>query len=322
MKWKQIIADYLTFTRNERIGVITIFLLISLSILLSIFSATDATSRKVPDTAWLNAVRNLEQNPADDKNSMYDSNNAITYQYDPSKNSFNNRPEVKLFYFDPNTISKGEWQKLGLRDKTIGTIQNYLTKGGRFKKPEDLKRVYGLHNDEYERLVPFVRIGDKPAKEQNSDLAVRRTEEKPTFNNTSRYSILDINSADTTAFISLPGIGSKLAARIVNFRDKLGGFYGIEQVRETFGLPDSTFQKIKQYLKLENNATAIRKININTTTVNELKAHPYIRYSIANPIIAYRNQHGSFANIEELKKIMIITDEVYKKISPYLTLGL
>jgi len=124
--------------------------------------------------------------------------------------------------------------------------------------------------------------------------------------------------ADTTAFISLPGIGSKLAARIINFRDKLGGFYSVEQVKETFGLPDSTYQKIKQYLNLEN--PSVKKININTATVDELKAHPYIKYILANPIVAYRNEHGLFSKIEDVKKVMVVTEEVYSRIAPYLSL--
>ncbi len=201
-----------------------------------------------------------------------------------------------MFYFDPNTLSKEGWEKLGLREKTIQTIQNYIGKGGHFKKPEDLQRVYGLHKDEYERLAPYIKIepgsseNEKPFLTENKNAS----EAKPDFTKTSRFSIIDINKADTSAFISLPGIGSKLAARIVNFRDKLGGFYTVEQVRETFGLPDSTFQKIRQYLVLENNS--VKKININTATIDELKAHPYIKYNIANPIIAYRNQHGPFSN--------------------------
>jgi competence ComEA-like helix-hairpin-helix protein len=98
----------------------------------------------------------------------------------------------------------------------------------------------------------------------------------------------------------------------------LGGFYSIDQVGETFGLPDSTFQKIKQYLTIQNQT--IKKININSANVEELKTHPYIRYNLANPIVAYRSAHGSFSSIEDLKKIMIITEEVYQRISPYLTL--
>ena len=88
------------------------------------------------------------------------------------------------------------------------------------------------------------------------------------------------------------------------------------QVSETFGLPDSTFQKIKQYLKLEN--AVVRKININTATVDELKVHPYIRYSLANPIIAYRNEHGLFSKVEDIKKVMAVTDDIYNKIVAYL----
>jgi competence ComEA-like helix-hairpin-helix protein len=116
----------------------------------------------------------------------------------------------------------------------------------------------------------------------------------------------------------LPGIGSKLAVRIVTFREKLGGFYSVEQIGETYGLPDSTFQKIKQYLKLDN--SSVKKININTASIDEMKTHPYIKYSIANPIIAYRNEHGAFSKIEDIKKVMAVTDEIYKKIAPYLTL--
>ena len=226
-----------------------------------------------------------------------------------------------MFYFDPNSLSKNGWQKLGLRDKTIGIIQNYLAKGGHFKKPEDLQRIYGLHKDDYDRLVPYVKIETQSAENKNNAFSGTRkfSENKVDSWNALRYASIDINAADTADFINLPGIGSKLATRIVNFREKLGGFYTIEQVRETFGLPDSTFQKVKQYLKLEN--SSIRKININTANIDELKAHPYIRYNIANPIVAYRNEHGSFSSIEDLKKIMIITDEVYQKIAPYLTLA-
>jgi competence ComEA-like helix-hairpin-helix protein len=249
--------------------------------------------------------------------------NTNVYQYDHSKNNYyDNRPGGELFYFDPNIISQNGWKKLGLRDKTILTIQNYLSKGGHFKKPEDLQRVYGLRKDEYERLAPYIKIETGFPKIPAANFAENKNLEKhkPDFKNALRYNSVDINTADTSGFISLHGIGNKLAARIVNFRDKLGGFYSIEQVSETFGLPDSTFQKIKQYLKLEN--INLRKININTASIDELKAHPYIRYSIANPIVAYRNQHGSFSNMEDLRKVMIITDEIYQKIAPYLTLTL
>ena len=83
-------------------------------------------------------------------------------------------------------------------------------------------------------------------------------------------------------------------------------------------LPDSTFQKIKAYLVLDKQAT--KRININNATVEEMKSHPYLRYQIANAIFQYRQQHGKFNNVDEIKKIMIITDAIYDKVSPYLSI--
>lgn len=276
------------------------------------------------DTAWIAAVRKLEIKDPDSLRDRYEKNNdenASAYQYDSKKSNYYETKSSKgeLFYFDPNTISTSEWKRLGIRDKTIQTIEKYLGKGGHFSTPEDLQKIYGLHKDEFERLKPYVKIESKPANSTEQFVSSTSIEAiRPAKTFATRYSVIDINSADTSSLIALPGIGSKLAARIVTFREKLGGFYSVDQVGETYGLPDSTFQKIKQYLKLDN--ASVKKININTATIDEMKAHPYIKYSIANPIVAYRNEHGSFSKIEDIKKVMAVTDEIYKKIAPYLTL--
>jgi competence ComEA-like helix-hairpin-helix protein len=117
--------------------------------------------------------------------------------------------------------------------------------------------------------------------------------------------------------IALPGIGSKLANRIVTFRDKLGGFHSVEQVKEVYGIPDSTFKKIKLYLKCEG--LGIKRININTADLETLKSHPYIKWNIANAIVSYRQQHGNYASSNDLLRIEIITAEVLQKLAPYLT---
>lgn len=208
---------------------------------------------------------------------------------------------------------------MGLREKTIHTIKNYLSKGGKFRNPEDVQRIYGLFPNEYERIAPYIRIENQYTdshKYPDNAYPNAGGERNPAANQ-SRYKIVDVNTADTTALIALPGIGSKLAFRIISFRDKLGGFYTVNQVSETFGLPDSTFQKVKQYLSISGNS--IKKININTATVDELKAHPYIKWNLANPIIAYRKEHGSFAQVEDVKKVMVVTEEIYNKIAHYLS---
>ncbi len=322
MTWKEFVSDYLNFSRRDRIAVIAIIVIILFIFFLpKIISKNKTVKTVAADTAWIASIKKLGQKGADENKNdyrQYSNENSNDYQYDRPTGNYNSKTKGELFYFDPNTLSTEGWQKLGLRDKTIHTIQNYLSKGGHFKKPEDLQKIYGLFPDEYERIAQYIKIESSAENTDNAFINKPITDHQPVKTYASRYSVIDINLADTTAFISLPGIGSKLAARIVNFRDKLGGFYSVNQVGETFGLPDSTFQKIKQYLKLEN--VSVKKININTATVDELKAHPYIRYSLANPIVAYRNEHGPFAKVEDIKKVMAVTEEVYNKISPYLSL--
>lgn len=319
---RKFIKDYLSFSRKDRIAILILIFIIAVVFLFPSFIGKNNINSSVSaDTTWIRAMQRLEQKQSDSAENYYKEydNNYSGYQYD-KRTGQGYKPKGELFYFDPNSLSAEEWAKLGLREKTIHTIQNYLSKGGRFRKPEDMQKIYGLFQDEYERIAPYIKIGSNNAgilSQPDYSKSSPASGEK-TSSHTPRYSIVDINNADTTALISLPGIGSKLATRIINFRDKLGGFYAVNQVGETFGLPDSTFQKIKLSLKV--NPSSVRKININTATLDELKAHPYIKWSLANPIIAYRKEHGAFAKLEDLKKVMVVTDEVYNKIFPYLTL--
>jgi competence protein ComEA len=313
MKKKKVVEDYFDFTKKSRLAIFALIILLIISTFLPrLFLLTSNQKRSITDTAWIASVKQLEIKDTERTQDSLNNDNPYYYQFDRGKEYSQKAFAGELFYFDPNTAIVEDWKKLGIKDKTIKTIRNYLAKGGHFKKPEDLKKIYGLHDDEYDRLLPFIRIKEEM---KNTEVADYRESREPTH--THRYATIDINTADTTAFISLPGIGSKLAARIVNFREKLGGFYSVDQIKETYGLPDSTFQKIKPYLEV--NSDVIRKININTATADELKAHPYIKYNIANPIIAYRKQHGPFEKTEDIKKVMVLTDELYEKLNHYLS---
>lgn len=309
-------SDYLTLSRKERIGILFLGILVLALFLLPSFLPRN-TSKGVnqADTGWIRAMKMLEQKqaPADrfpaeeNQRSPYSGNHSVSYSY---KNE-------ALFPFDPNTLNAEDWQRLGLREKTIKTILNYISKGGKFRKPEDLQRIYGLFPDEYERLAPFVRINAPGADFQAGQYTDSVAGEKKITKSVSRnYTEVEINSADTSAFIALPGIGSRLAGRIVHFREKLGGFYSIAQVGETFGLADSVFQQIKPLLKLQ--AHSLKKININTASAEELKGHPYLKWNIIHAMLAYRKEHGPFRKKEELKLVMAVSDEFYQRIAPYL----
>ena len=243
------------------------------------------------------------------ENAPSDFNNKKSFESPVNKTA---DEKIKLFYFDPNTISPEQWKQLGLRDKTISTILNYINKGGKFKSAEDLKKIYGLHDDEFERLFPYVKIENQTsAINKNATASFINPSNKKNYHG----EIIDINNADTTTLIALPGIGSKLANRIITFRERLGGFFSVDQIAETYALPDSTFVKIKPFLKIN---TEVKKININTTDANILKQHPYIKWNLANAIIQYRSQHGLFKSVNDLQQIVLITPEIFKKISPYL----
>lgn len=132
-----------------------------------------------------------------------------------------------------------------------------------------------------------------------------------------RLQPVEINTADTSALIALPGIGSKLAERIVLFREKLGGFYDVQQVSEVYGLRDSVFRKLKPLLLCEPGR--IKKINVNAAAKEELQLHPYIRWKVANALVTYRQEHGSFSCMADLHRIESIDQATITKMTPYIT---
>jgi len=310
---KKYLSEYFSFTRKERTGIIVIVSLIIIFTLLPFLFPYFISSKPPNHAAFEKDIASLTIKEQDSSSRFekqyYTRDNRRADYPGPENDDDYKQPTGELFYFDPNTLTADGWKKLGIREKTIKTILNYVSKGGKFYKPEDIAKIWGLHEDEIKRLLPFVAI---PQKEM-APFPEKKAFEKKIY----KITPVDINLADTSAFIALPGIGSKLAARIIAFRDKLGGFYKTEQIAETYALPDSTFQKIKSSLILSG--LKLKQININTATVDELKVHPYIRYALANALVQYRNEHGKFVAVADIRKIMMVTDSSYKKLTPYLT---
>jgi competence protein ComEA len=301
--WK----DYFSFTKKERIGIYVLLTLIGICIIIPRFFTTTLSDEVKVAAINLQREQPKQVNSEVKRLSYGEKQSAYHEYYEPASEQ-----QPVLFPFDPNTLDSTGWRKLGINGRTIRIIRNYVVKGGQFRRAGDLQKIWGLKKADYDRLMPFIRIAAPAAS--------------TTFNNSAKAPVkyvkapppvIDINQADTSAFISLPGIGSKLANRIVNFRDKLGGFYSVQQVGETFGLPDSTFQLILP--RLQCAPVPIQKININTADVNGLKQHPYIRWNIANAIVQYRQQHGVFHSPGELQQIVLITPELYQKLAAYVT---
>ena len=215
----------------------------------------------------------------------------------PLVRSVDELPEPKLVPFDPNTAEDSLLLGLGFSPKLVQTLQNYRQKGGRFRKKEDLKKLYGLSQEQYQQLLPYVRITKSGNLKDKASWTI------------------DINRADTLEWQKLYGIGPAYARRINRFRDALGGFYNIDQVAATYGLPDSTFQHIKPQLVL---SPLFRHLRINQADEETLKAHPYINWKQARILIKYSHHNGPYNDLERLKGSMAFSAEELSKLEPYL----
>ena len=231
--------------------------------------------------------------------------------YEKSKFNPGNSDKFKkptYYKFDPNTAEVKDWQSFGLSPKQALSIVNYVKKGGKFYKPEDLKRMYTISPEKYEALLPYVAI----------TLPANGFEKKPGFTYTKKEAVIvEINSADTLELDKIKGVGLSFARRIVKYRERLGGFHTKEQLFEVFGVDTPKFNEIKDQVRIDVNF--INKININTAEFDDLKRHPYLRFKEMNAIIQYRKQHGAYKSIADLSKVLILTPQTLQKIEPYLS---
>lgn len=225
----------------------------------------------------------------------------------------NNVVDTKLFYFDPNNLSVEAWRELGLSDKQIAVIKNYEKKGGRFKDKNDVRKMYSINAKLYKKLEPFIRI----KVETTGSSTVAKAPLLYDKFEINHAELIDLNTCDTIALMSLKGIGTILSKRILKYKEVLGGFYRIEQLKEVYGVTSETYELIKDYITVSN-VEGIKKININQIDANSLGKHPYLSPKDAKLIVNYRDQHGNYANIEDFTKIGTLSDLAIAKIAPYL----
>lgn len=224
---------------------------------------------------------------------------------------------IKLTGFDPNTASEKELLGVGIPAFIANRIAKFRSKGGQFRRKEDLLKIYDFPQDLYTRLKKYIVI---PAEQESAQTA-RNGFPKPQSNAIQEdrrgHRVFDINQCDTTTLISLKGIGSKLAQRILKYRDGLGGFYSTDQFNEVYGLDSLALSELKRYAKV---GSPVRKININTATAEELGRHPYLRNrKQVQVLINYRTQHGPFRLLEELRNVKVLDEATVQKTGPYLS---
>ncbi|MCF6364649.1 MAG: helix-hairpin-helix domain-containing protein [Bacteroidales bacterium] len=214
-------------------------------------------------------------------------------------------PDVENYIdFNPNIISDFEWKRLGFSTKQITVIRKYLDKGGKFYKKEDLKKIYGIKEFQYERIKNYIKI---PIKEDSTEIKEKEVNIKPKVN---------INNLSIEEMKKYGKFWQFNATRIVKYRNLLGGYYKKEQLLEVYGMKREYYLKVADDITIDK--SKLEKININFAEVSELGRHPYITYKEAEKILKYRNRKGSYKNLEDLINKEIVTKSLYDKISPYL----
>jgi competence ComEA-like helix-hairpin-helix protein len=296
------LKEYFNFSRSQSQGIILLSVLCLLAI--GFYFSLDY---------WVSPPKQEAINDAEIEKilaSIYVDTSAYKKEFKPQK--------LFPFNFNPNTLSEAGFVKLGLRPRLAKTILNYRNKGGQFYKKEDFKKIWGLHEDEYKQLAPYISIPKQ--KRQYAKSSYKNYERSNTSERPRQNLNIEINSATADQLIELNGIAEKLASNILKYRKMLGGFHSVTQIKEVYGIRPETFDKIKKHLKC--NSSSIEKVNINEATLNEMKRHPYLRKDdLGLKITRFRkSQDYEIKTLKDLKQIEGMTDALYNRLVPYLRL--
>ncbi|UOQ78313.1 helix-hairpin-helix domain-containing protein [Hymenobacter sp. 5516J-16] len=240
-------------------------------------------------------------------------------------------PQVALTPFDPNQLTATDWEARGLPSYVARRMVHYREVIGGFRAKEQIQRTYGLEPDLYARLAPYMQLPDQlPPREARSypsrgpypdrkpfeQTAGSRFPHKPT-----RLAAFDLNAADTTQLMQIRGIGRGYARRIIEYRQRLGGFQSKEQTAEIYALRDAPdlVDSLRKYTFVAP-GFAPAMLDVNNASFEMLQAHPYVGKRLARVLVAFRQQHGPFRQPTDLRQIRILDQTTFDKLAPYLEL--
>ncbi len=303
--WK----DFFYFSKGQRLAIIVliglIISIIAIDFLLPYFTPQQEKSK----SNFLDEAQRFEK-------TLVSRDSLRKAQWDKKYDSIfqNNKKFVKkeaekysLFKFDPNTIDSATFVRLGLKPFIASNILKFRNKGGKFRTPESFSKVYGIYPEKFKELEPFITIAE--IKQTAKDSVKSNTPSKI------KNLIVELNSADTTELMKVYGLGRGYAKAIVRFRQQTGGFVNVEQLRELYGMNEESYSKISPSCKI--NLELVKKIPINTASVERLNAHPYLNFYESKAIYEFRRRKGKLKNVNELNSISELKPETIRKIQPY-----
>lgn len=206
-----------------------------------------------------------------------------------------NEISVVLQPFDPNTADSVLLRQLGLPVYIVRNILKYRAKGGVFRSPESFSRIYGLKEEVYQKLKPYITIAPLVSVSHVRTDTFRQLKDTiPYIPKYEEGTIVDLNKADTSILKRIPGIGSTLARMIVVYRQRLGGFYDVSQLQE---VPHVGVELNKWFVVTP---AGLHKIQVNSASLDKLRSHPYMDFYKAKAIMEYRRKRGKIKGLSQL----------------------
>ena len=302
---KQQLKDFLSFGKSERNAILFLVLLIVVVVLLPGIYASRLKPKVMNQAGFaaeIEAFMELDRQSSAVSQQDFDFSS-------PDKSV--GRMKFTPFDFDPNVLDEKGWIALGFSERQAAGIAKYVSKGARFKTAEDLKRVYAINAEVYAILEPYIKI--------SASSATSAYPEKERKQGYASYDIFtaELNSSDSATLVQVRGIGPAFAKRIIRYREKLGGFASVSQLLEVYGMDSTRYAQMSKVVFVDT--SLIRKINVNSCSLEEFRKHPYIDYYIAKALVDARIRKGNFTSPADIKSIPMIYDELYYKLLPYIS---
>jgi competence ComEA-like helix-hairpin-helix protein len=297
--FKRVFKSYFNFTKGESYAFLLLLFIMAVVVILPRFFHSKYLSYKSDFTNLYRLSDSLSK-VSNDTSKTNRFENSDVYE----------KKKLTLFHFNPNTISADQLISMGVYPNVAERLINYRSKVAPFQCKSQLLKVYGFSQKLFNRLSGYIDLPE----ECEAKLPETKTE---WTKKVKVFHVVNLNTADTNLLIELPGIGSKLAQRIIAYRQLLGGFISIQQLEEVWGLKKETLDLIKDRILIDGNLAM--KIYINTCSKDELSKHPYCGYKLAGIMINYRKQHGKFSSFNDLLNLVGADLEKLNKIKPYLS---
>lgn len=234
---------------------------------------------------------------------------------------------IRMQVFDPNTADSSTLVHLGLKKWQVSNMLKYRAKGGRYRKAEDMKRLYGMTDSMYQALLPYIQIDTVAIKQyrdsvRKSQMDSVRTDSLPRYVSPKRDTILNLRTADTTELKKIRGIGSYRARQIVRYRKELGGFVHTEQLREIKALQPLLTDSLQADSLLSHfwiDSIIIVPLQVNSCRAETLERHPYLSFEQAKAVYELRRKKIRLESIEQLRRLDCFTEEELRRVEPYLS---